>query len=198
VISICMATLLEARPFVQGLAMEALAEKPLPVFANADTNLVLTGIGKANAAMATAYAIQHFRPKRLYNLGAAGAVHLELDLGDVRQISQVIEPDRPHFISGKPYIHFPDQIESIETARLATSDRPILESEERRQIAAVADLVDMEGAAVVQTCRKFAVECVVIKFVSDTPEHAQEADIVANIRSLRQPFFDAIKNSLAI
>ena len=44
-ISICMATLLEGQPFIDGLKMEPLAKKPFSVFSNADTNLIITGIG---------------------------------------------------------------------------------------------------------------------------------------------------------
>ena len=197
-ITICMATSLEAQPFIDGLAMTSLALKPFRIFTLAQTNLIVTGIGKANAAMATAYAIQKLKPERVYNLGAAGAVRRDLELGEVRQISQAIEPDRPHLISGKPYIHYPDQIEGLQTARLATHDRPILESEARRKIASMADLVDMEGAAVIQTCRKFNVSCVLVKFISDTTVQAKDADIVASIRSLRQPFFDEIKHHLPL
>ena len=51
-----------------------------------------------------------------------------------------------------------------------------------------AGLVDMEGASVAQVCRKFHKSCYMFKFVSDTPHHTRDEDIVENIRQYSTPF----------
>jgi len=60
----------------------------------------------------------------------------------------------------------------------------------------VGDLVDMEGAAVVQAARKLATPCVLFKFVSDTPDHEKEADVIARIREFGPVFCRFVKDSV--
>jgi nucleoside phosphorylase len=60
---------------------------------------------------------------------------------------------------------------------------------ERERIAMDAQIVDMEGASVVQACRRFHTKCYLFKFVSDTPDHSTSNDIVKNITFHRNAFF---------
>ena len=62
VIGIVMATMLEAKPFVVETPMKRIEKHPFKVYAKDDIYLVLTGIGKANAAMGTFYCCQRFSP----------------------------------------------------------------------------------------------------------------------------------------
>lgn len=73
VICLVMATLLEAKPFIKGLALKRISARPFPVYQGGDLVAVISGIGKANCAMATACACLEFNPRVLVNLGAAGA-----------------------------------------------------------------------------------------------------------------------------
>lgn len=189
-ISIVMATMVEAKPFVLGLSLEKCGQKPFPVFKNEHIHLVLSGIGKANAAMAAAYCCQNFTPSHIFNLGAAGAADFSHPLGEIFHINKIIEYDRPKLTSHKPVIHKPDVLDGFPTATLSTSDRAILAPEERQQISRSADLLDMEGAAVVQACKQFDTKCYLFKFVSDTPEHTEDKNIIKNIRSYRTPFYE--------
>ncbi len=84
----------------------------------------------------------------------------------------------------------PDTLEGFRMASLATLDRPLVSAAERASVAARADLVDMEGAAVLQACRMFGARCYIFKMVSDTPEHQSDTEIVENIRSLAGPLAD--------
>ncbi|MEZ0484117.1 5'-methylthioadenosine/adenosylhomocysteine nucleosidase [Fibrella aquatica] len=45
--------------------------------------VTLTGIGKVNAAMTTAFVIAHFRPQRIIFTGIAGGVRTDLEPGDL-------------------------------------------------------------------------------------------------------------------
>ena len=42
-------------------------------FYNKEANIIYTGIGKVNAAMATQYLLDHFKVEKLINIGTAGA-----------------------------------------------------------------------------------------------------------------------------
>jgi adenosylhomocysteine nucleosidase len=190
VTAIVMATMIEAKPFVQKMPLRQARKTPFFLFRNKQVLLLVSGIGKANAAMATAYLCLAFKPHLIFNLGAAGAARPGYDLGEIFHIRKIVEPDRPDLKTGKPCIHRPDLLEGFKTAKLATSDRAVLDPENRQVIAQNADLLDMEGASVVQTCRTFESRCFLFKFVSDTPEHTRDQDIVDHIRRYRQGFYE--------
>jgi adenosylhomocysteine nucleosidase len=202
VTAIVMATMLEAKPFVQEMSLEQTRKTPFLQFQKNEILLLVSGIGKANAAMTTAYCCLTFKPVLIFNLGAAGAARLGYDLGEIFNIKKIVEPDRPDLKTGKPSVHQPDLMKGFKTATLATSDRAVLDPEKRRELALNSDLLDMEGASVVQTARKFESRCFLFKFVSDTPDHTRDQDVVDHIRRYRQKFYefftaDVLPNSQA-
>ena len=195
-IALIMATMVEAKPFVLGMDLKELEKKPFPVFRNDNTLLVISDIGKANAAMATTYCCHNFKPSCIFNLGAAGASGFPHPLGDIYHINKILEYDRPKLTSDELTIHKPDVLDGFQTATLSTSDRAIIDPEERKKISVFAELMDMEGASVVQACRIFKIKCYAFKFVSDTPEHTENGDIIKNIKAYRKPFCDFFLRSV--
>jgi nucleoside phosphorylase len=191
-----MATTLEAKPFIDGLSLIRESEKPFPVYKNNNYTLIISGIGKANAAMACAYSCLTFPNCRIINLGAAGATDANNPLGKTFHITEAIEFDRPHWKSKTPYVHKPDFFEGFPCAKIATSDHPVIDLEERKKISLMAELVDMESASVIQTCKKFDTQCYLFKFVSDTPDHTNDTDIVDNIKKYRDDFFVFFRQSV--
>jgi len=193
---IVMATMLEAKPFVLKMSLCQTRQIPFRLFQNNGILLVISGIGKANAAMATAYSCLKFKPTFICNLGAAGATHSGYDLGDIFHIQKIIEPDRPDLKTGKPCVHKPDLLAGFKTTILATNDRAVLDPKERKAISKHAGLIDMEGASVLQACRVFKKNCYLFKFVSDTPDHTRDQDIVDHIRLYRKKFYDFFTDSI--
>ena len=196
---ILMATKLEAKPFIRGLDLRPADPHPFPVFASDRQVLVISGIGKAAAAMATAYACQSFAPGVIVNAGAAGALGPGHPAGEFYRIDKIIEHDRPHILTGAPMTHRParmKKIGAVPTAVLATGDRPVIDPDQRQNLARLADLVDMEAAAVIQAARTWQVPGHVFKFVSDDPGHTAGIQIVANIRVFREPFFRFIQTAV--
>jgi len=189
VVGIVMATMLEAAPFLTNLKTEEGEAGPFPVFAKDRLRVIISGVGKAHAAMACSYLIQRFNPEVLCNLGAAGATDGRFVLGECLQIERIIEPDRPDLDTGQPHEHAPDILEGFSSVTLATQDKPIREASEREKISRLAQLVDMEGASINQTCRCFNKPCYVFKFVSDTPAYGQRNDIRNNISLYREAFY---------
>jgi adenosylhomocysteine nucleosidase len=187
---IIMATMLEAKPFVQGLSLKKIEQKPFELFRNDNTFLIVSGIGKANASMAVAYCCAQFQPTCVCNLGAAGATNISSSLGEIFHISQIIELDRPLSGSNGTRTHNSNILKGFQTAVLATSDKAIIEPDERKKVAMNADLLDMEGASVVQACGMFETKCFMFKFVSDTPDHTSNQDIFNNIRLFRNAFYE--------
>ena len=176
------ATHMEAEPFIKIFDMREIEKKPFNIYEGKDVLLGISGIGKANAAMGTAYCCMKFQPEFILNAGAAGAVDESYQVGSIYQIEKTIEPDRPHLRSNKPWTQTPDTLEGFNNAVLATQDKPINDVETFKEISQVADLVDMEGGSVLQAARRFNNRCYLFKFVSDTPLHAGKGLIVENIK----------------
>ena len=196
--TICLiaATLMEAEPFIKIFDMKDLEKKPFGIYGSGDILLGIAGIGKANAAMGTAYCCMKYQTMCIINTGAAGAVDVGYQVGSIFQIEKTIEPDRPHLRSNTPWVQTPDTLDGFNNAVLATQDRPINDIETFREFSAVADLVDMEGASVLQAARKFNTRCFLFKFVSDTPLHAGKGLIVENIKEHISTFCDFITTSV--
>ena len=166
---------------MEALGLREVKKGRIALFEGEGILLVISGIGKTNAAVATAYCCTVFRPRWVLNLGAAGAVKITFPMGDIFHITSVIEYDRPLFTGKGPRIHRPYVLPGYREAILATQDRPVIAPGHRAEVAQSADLVDMEGAAVVQAAHRFGTPCVLFKFVSDTPDHPDDADIIDRI-----------------
>jgi adenosylhomocysteine nucleosidase len=196
-IGVIMATLLEAEPFIEALGMEKVRERLLTVYRRGETILIISGIGKVNAAVATTFCCSVFDPEWILNLGAAGATKPSHRLGEIYHITKVVEYDRPLLRSDGPHIHTPEVFPGFREATLATQDKAVIKADPRRQVSSVADLVDMEGSAVVQAGRRFGTRCLLFKFVSDTPDlPSGHGDIVGCIRQYGKPFCDFIAASV--
>lgn len=190
--AIIMATMIEAKPFVSGLSLEPVHKKPFLVFKNTNFLLVISGIGKAHAAMATAYCCTKFNPDMVVNIGAAGALNMFKQKGDIFQISRIIEHDRPGFQTGQPIVYNLSTMAdvNVEYANLSTSDKAAISIQDRKKVAIYGgELIDMEGASIVQTCKKFNIPCHIFKYVSDSLEDFESSNIIDNIRKYRQDSF---------
>jgi adenosylhomocysteine nucleosidase len=187
---------MEAEPFIKKLNMVQTEKTPFTTYIANDIVLAICGIGKANAAMATAYCCMKYQPGCILNAGAAGAVNKECEVGKIYQVEKTIEPDRPHLKTGTPWIQIPDTLEGFDSAVLGTQDKPIDDIETFNELSDLVDLVDMEGASILQAARRFDTKCLLFKFVSDTPLHAGKGLIVENIKKHISPFCDFIISSV--
>jgi len=186
--------MIEAQPFIDGLALRGYSTKPFPIFENDSIVLIISGIGKANAAMACTCMILIHQPLKVCNLGAAGATSIKSPLGECLHISKIIEPDRPGIRSHRPHEHLTATLDGFETAVLATHDRPITSVEDRRALSVHAELIDMEAASIAQACRRLGTPCYIFKFVSDTPAHTGTGSIEKNIGLLGDSFYRYIRD----
>ncbi len=192
-ICLMMATFLEAEPFIKKMRMQKKKETSFPVYVSKDTILVLSGIGKVQAAMAATYVCVSLQPDVILNLGAAGANSKRGQLGEIYHIDKVLEMDRLHLKTLKPLVLLPDTLldsmQGLQQVTLLTRDIAVVDPCERAQMAQYGELSDMEGSAVVQACRKFKTVCYLFKQVTDTGEHQQCDEITANIKKYRNTLF---------
>lgn len=195
-VAIVMATLFEADPLVEMLGLAKVEKRPFPLYQKDNFVLAISGIGKANAAMATALCCSKTTPDWICNIGAAGATASTFPLGAMYNIDRVTEFDRPLLQTSESRVYTPSLLGGFPTASLATQDKPVIEVREREMVSVHADLVDMEAAAVCQAARIFQRPCVVFKFVSDTPNRPGHHDIAENITRYRAPFCEFFVNSV--
>lgn len=182
-IGLLMATELEAAPLISDYGFAASGDMPFPTYSRGNVILVLSGIGKANAAAAAAWMIITFDPRWVINAGAAGATGNDCDLGETFQIDTVFEADRPRLRGEGIETFSPVVFDVFPTLRLATQDHTVTSAGERRQVSQFAELVDMEGAAVAATCDRFGVPAHLVKFVSDIHDGHNIAENIVSLRS---------------
>jgi adenosylhomocysteine nucleosidase len=159
------------------------ADRPLLVMAvhleaealGSDLPVLLTGMGKVNAALAVAATLAGGpKPREIINLGTAGA--LRPGLTGTHPIGTVLQHDLDSDVllkltgevTGPPLlVGDPDGIV------LATGDAFVADPATRDRLAAHAHLVDMEGYAVAAAAHAAGVPVRLVKHVSDdASEHA--------------------------
>ncbi|PKQ60458.1 5'-methylthioadenosine/S-adenosylhomocysteine nucleosidase [Labilibaculum filiforme] len=154
--------------------------------------LLQSGIGKVNAAIGAALLIDNFKPDYVINTGAAGGFPGELKVGDIVISEEVIHHDMDctvfgykmgqvpgmpaSFTANEKLISLADkvvhQFTELQTkkATILTGDQFMNNASATSKIKALfpaAEAVEMEGAAIAQTCFQFNIPFVVIRSISD-------------------------------
>lgn len=154
--------------------------------------LLKSGIGKVNAAIGTTLLLQEFQPTCVINTGSAGGFAEDLEVGDVVISSEVRHHDvdvtifgyEPGQVPGLPAGFTPDtyladvaercisRMEGMKTVQglIATGDS-FMNCPERvaktRENFPTMKAVEMEAAAIAQTCHQFDIPFIVIRALSD-------------------------------
>lgn len=143
------------------------ATKPEAAYVPEGMRLVLTGIGKVEAAGLTAAAIAQERPDVVVNVGTAGA--LRPGVAGLYTPSRVVNHDLSATAIRALGHEAVDEIEvpGGDGTVLATGDLFVTDPVARDVIAERAHLVDMEGFAVARAAQLAGVPFRLVKVVSD-------------------------------
>lgn len=167
-------------------------------YAGKNVVLALSGIGKVNAALSTALVLQH-RPDFVINTGSAGGLGSGLKVGDVVIGTQTAHHDVDITAFGYAIGHVPQMPARFESdpalcaaaekaaaafehaavhrGLIVSGDQFVHSSEsvaEVRRHFPDAQAVEMEAAAIAQSCHRFGVPFVVVRAISDLAD--EEAD----------------------
>lgn len=138
-----------------------------------DLPVLITGVGKVNAAVAVATILGEHSPASIINMGTAGA--LRDGLAGVHTVGQVTQhdfDDRSIFETTGLHFGLPIPLAAGGPV-LTTGDAFIKDDAVRAALAAHADLVDMEGYAVARAAQVAGVPAMLVKMVSDNAgDHA--------------------------
>ncbi len=153
--------------------------------------LLQCGIGKVNAAMGTTLLIDRFHPDYVINVGSAGGLHSELEIGDVIISIEVRYHDVDLTVWGYEHGQIPKSpagfmpseklIQAAEDAALTmnmqvtrgliiSGDIFIQEEEHLKKLQKnfpKAHAVEMEGAAIAHACHQLKVPFVIIRALTD-------------------------------
>ncbi|MEK3964086.1 5'-methylthioadenosine/adenosylhomocysteine nucleosidase [Paenibacillus sp. FSL H7-0323] len=162
--------------------------------------LCKSGVGKVNAAVTTQILIDNFGVSRVLFTGVAGAVHPELNIGDIVISSTCVQHDMDAtglgFARGEiPYQETsvfqadPALVQLAEKAcnelgqkyligKVLSGDQFISNAEIVAELREQMDgaCVEMEGAAVAQVCHMNATPFVIIRSMSDKSDGSAEVD----------------------
>jgi len=159
-----------------------------------DITILQSGIGKVNAAVGTAVLLERFQPQAIINTGSAGGFAIDMNIGDVVISSEVRHHDvdvtafgyemgqvpgmPPAFAAdsglksyAKGAIADLNEV-SVREGMIATGDSFMADPqrvEQLRQQFPDMLAVDMEAAAIAQSCHLFDVPFVIIRALSDIP-----------------------------
>ena len=152
------------------------------------------GIGKVNAAVGTAELIRSFSPDAVVSTGVAGGIDVSLGVMDVVVSSSIVYHDVWYGmgceygqVQGMPAVFpaaedlwksavalndSPDNTTRIHAGLICTGDQFITNRDELDKIKSNFPsglAVDMESAAIAQTCHIYGVPFVSFRIISDTP-----------------------------
>ncbi|RBP62579.1 adenosylhomocysteine nucleosidase [Alkalibaculum bacchi] len=164
-----------------------------------DKNIVLvrSGIGKVNAAMCTQILIDIFHVDVVINTGVAGALHPDLNVGDIVVSTDSLQHDIDASVFGDPRGIVPGLKESIFVAdqklldiidgitiedhkifkgRVLTGDQGIASSEIKHFLVENFEgyCVEMEGGAIAHVCYLNEVPFLIIRAISDKADEEVE------------------------
>lgn len=137
-----------------------------------DLPVLVTGVGKVNAAVAVSTILGTHSPTAVINIGTAGA--LRDGLAGTHLMSSVVQHDLDdtalHALTG---VHASEPIQlTADGPVLASGDAFVADQLMRERLASLADLVDMEGYAVAKAAQVAQIPVLLVKHVSDQADAA--------------------------
>ena len=157
------------------------------------TLVVVSGVGKANAAAATQFAIQSGADE-IRNVGVCGGFEPQMRIGDLYEVDRAVQYDfdlaqlngtEVGTLNERATPHIPLATDGAHPAKtLATGDH-FNDSETDYALITKelgASLRDMEGAAIAQVCERAGVPCRSLKCVTNVLGSGATAQYAENLK----------------
>ena len=159
-------------------------------------NIILTesGIGNTNAARTTQILIDYYKPEAIFNIGVAGGIAKNLEVGDIIISTSLVQHDFDITAFDHPKGYIPNIGNTIPIDNnLLNTTKAILDTNNisyKEGVIASGDIfctkesmatkintqfnalcVEMEGASIAQTAHLSKTPCLVIRSISDCPDN---------------------------
>ena len=165
-------------------------EDELPTQLVAGWNVLYTGVGKVNAAIAATEAVLETRPIHLINYGTAGA--LNPSITGLNRVNHIVQRDMDVRPLGFELGHTPfDTTGHIDLGgpgvSLGTGDHFVTTPPEL-----VTDIVDMEAYALAKVARLFSIHFQCWKYISDNANDDAADHWAENVAKGARAFVDEV------
>ncbi|MCH1501837.1 MAG: hypothetical protein L7S50_06135 [Litoricolaceae bacterium] len=165
-------------------------EDELPTHLVAGWNVLYTGVGKVNAAIAATEAVLETRPIHLINYGTAGA--LNPSITGLNRVNHIVQRDMDVRSLGFELGHTPfDTTGHIDLGgpgvSLGTGDHFVTTPPEL-----VTDIVDMEAYALAKVARLFSIHFQCWKYISDNANDDAADHWAENVAKGARAFVDEV------
>ncbi len=171
--------------------------------------IILSDVGKVNAAMATTYAIMKFTPECIINIGTAGGLNENCKVAEIYAVSKAVQFDFDLCqLNGteigtlnefkKNYLPL-NTVEGFKKLSIGTSDRFNDSLDDFVLLTKVlnADLRDMECGAIAQVCAHTDTPFYAFKGVSDVAASGSTTEqFLRNMEACKQAFSNSISQIL--
>ena len=197
----------EAKLIIEEFSMKKNeTDKHFDVYESEDLILLISKIGKIYATMGAKRLIQTYDIDMIINIGLAGSLKKEYEVGTVLLGEKIVQHDvflpweGEHLDYLKGEIYIVNKVEmlrklgiDIDTVTILTGDQFIHNKEKIHELAKIGDIVDMEAFAIASVCKVFTRDLIVIKAISDNAllEENSKKEFEINIDK-------AMKNSIKL
>jgi adenosylhomocysteine nucleosidase len=170
-IGFVFATDAEALPFLEIGRFTDIASTPFRLLASPEAGhrVVISGMGKVSAALATQWIIREHGPSRVVHAGICGALGDPRNFapGEIVRVTLASEGRPGPGIPAEAVACASDLWPQLRPATLVTVERPVFDDALRAELLPYGELVDMEGAVVARVARLHGAPCSIIKGISD-------------------------------
>ncbi|WP_187646824.1 5'-methylthioadenosine/S-adenosylhomocysteine nucleosidase family protein [Nitrosophilus labii] len=147
----------EAKPFLEKFSLSLIHKKPFYIYKGNNIILVITGIGSINAATAVTYMFTLYPPTKkdtLINVGIA-AGKKKFMIGEIVSVKKVIDKcsNKVYFLKNNINIKL-QQVSCLTVYKEQTESIKY-------------DIADMESSGIVIASKKFGINPIIFKIISD-------------------------------
>lgn len=160
--------------------------------------IVYSGIGKINATLTTAKAIQQFSPQKILNFGTVGKVNPALQgllqIGKVIQRDMIAEPLSPR---GKtPFCSRPSEYHSVGKFLCGSGDSFVIGHDPWLHSQGI-DVVDMELFAIATVAHDHQIPWLSYKYITDNANEDAGKDWQEKVHHGQDLFLEELKQLLS-
>lgn len=166
--------------------------------------LIISGIGKVNAAFSTQYLLDNYPVEYIFNFGSCGGIKGKTDILKYYAVDKCCQYDFDlsaldnvpvGYIQDYDRVYFTpntDKLNFLPTAGLASSDRF---TEKEKDVKTVSDLgcslFDMEGGAIAQVCTANDIPYYIFKGITDVHGSGNDQNtFFENLNKVCAGFYD--------
>lgn len=172
--------------------------------------LIISGIGKVNAALSTQFLLDNYPVDYILNFGSVGGINGKVNILEYYSVNKCCQYDfdlsaldnvSVGYIQDYDTVYFyPEtaKLSFLPTAGLATSDRFTEKDADLKTVSELnCEIFDMEGGAIAEVCTANGVPFHIFKGVTDTHGSGNDADaFYRNLNTVCDGFYPIVLKML--